>query len=107
MVFASIFTNNKVDRSKSMKYENAQNVLPEHIIELIQEYMEGGYLYIPIKYENKKVWGENTSTKNTLKRRNIEIFNRYEEGISIKKLAQQYYLTEHSIRRIIGQQKDI
>ncbi len=33
----------------------------------------------------KKVWGENTSTKNTLKRRNIEIFNRYEEGISIKK----------------------
>ncbi|EDU36508.1 hypothetical protein CLOSPO_02676 [Clostridium sporogenes ATCC 15579] len=55
MVFASIFTNNKVDRSKSMKYKNAQNVLPEHIIELIQEYMEGGYLYIPIKYENKKV----------------------------------------------------
>ncbi|EPS47617.1 hypothetical protein CFSAN002369_21103 [Clostridium botulinum CFSAN002369] len=46
-----------------MKYENAQDVLPEHIVELIQEYMEGGYLYIPIKYENKKVWGENTSTK--------------------------------------------
>ncbi len=56
-----------------MKYENAQNILPEHIIELIQEYMEGGYLYIPIKHKNKKVWGENTSTKDTLKRRNREI----------------------------------
>ncbi len=57
-----------------MKYKNAQNVLPEHIIELIQEYMEGGYLYIPIKYENKKVWGENTSTKNTLKRKKYKKF---------------------------------
>ncbi|NFA60178.1 hypothetical protein K8O96_16795 [Clostridium sporogenes] len=107
MVFASIFTNNKVDRSKNMKYENAQNLLPEHVLKLIQEYVEGGYLYIPIKYENKKVWGENTSTKDTLKRRNREIFNKYQKGISIKKLSQEYYLTEHSIRRIIRQQKNI
>ncbi|MCY6959523.1 CD3324 family protein [Clostridium brassicae] len=90
-----------------MKYENAQNVLPEYIVQLIQEYIEGGYLYIPIKCENKKVWGENTSTKDILKRRNREIFNKYNKGISIKKLAQKYYLTEHSIRRIVKQQKDI
>ncbi len=69
-----------------MKYENAQNVLPEHIIELIQEYMEGGYLYIPIKYENKKVWGENTSTKNTLKRRNIEILIDMKKEYPLKNL---------------------
>lgn len=75
-----------------MKYENAQNILPEHIIELIQEYMEGGYLYIPIKHKNKKVWGENTSTKDTLKRRNREIFNRYNSGISIKNLQKSIIL---------------
>ncbi len=69
-----------------MKYKNAQNVLPEHIIELIQEYMEGGYLYIPIKYENKKVWGENTSTKNTLKRRNIEILIDMKKEYPLKNL---------------------
>ncbi|NBI05256.1 CD3324 family protein [Senegalia massiliensis] len=90
-----------------MKYENAQNILPEYIVQLIQEYIEGGYLYIPIKYDNKKVWGENTLTKDILKRRNKEIFNKYNEGISIKKLAQKYYLSEHSIRRIIRQQKNI
>lgn len=69
-----------------MKYENAQDVLPEHIVELIQEYMEGGYLYIPIKYENKKVWGENTSTKNTLKRRNIEILIDMKKEYPLKNL---------------------
>ncbi len=90
-----------------MKYENAQNILPEHIVQLIQEYIDGGYLYIPIKYDNKKVWGENTATKEILKIRNREIFNKYNEGISIKKLAQKYYLSEHSIRRIIRQQKNI
>ncbi|EPS52452.1 hypothetical protein CFSAN002368_08145 [Clostridium botulinum A1 str. CFSAN002368] len=88
-----------------MKYENAQNVLPEHIIELIQEYMEGGYLYIPIKYENKK-FGEKILVQKYFKKK------KYRNLIDMKKeyplkLAQQYYLTEHSIRRIIRQQKDI
>ncbi len=32
-----------------MKYEKAQNILPEDVIELIQEYIDGGYLYIPRK----------------------------------------------------------
>ncbi|WXR60960.1 CD3324 family protein [Peptostreptococcaceae bacterium AGR-M142] len=90
-----------------MKYENAQNILPEYIVKLIQEHIEGGYLYIPIKNNNKKVWGENTKTKDILKKRNREIFSKYNLGISIKKLAQKYYLSEQSIRRIIRQQKDI
>ncbi|MCY6369944.1 CD3324 family protein [Clostridium ganghwense] len=107
MVFALLLTNNKVNRSKNMKYENAQNILPEYIIQLIQKHIEGGYLYIPTKCENKKAWGENSGVRDILKKRNIEIFNSYNEGMSIKKLAQKYYLTEHSIRRIIRQQKDI
>lgn len=90
-----------------MKYEKAQNILPEDVIELIQEYIDGGYLYIPRKSSNKKSWGENSGSKNDLKKRNIEIFNRYKEGISIKELTKQYYLTENSIRRIIRQEKQI
>ena len=52
-----------------MKYENAQNLLPENVIELIQKYIEGGYLYIPIKDKNKKSWGEKTGFKKDLKKR--------------------------------------
>ncbi|RXI51982.1 hypothetical protein DP124_09135 [Clostridium tetani] len=107
MIFASLFTNDKVDRSNNMKYKNAQNILPDYIIKLIQEYIEGEYLYIPINYQNKKAWGENTGARDILKIRNIEIFNNYNNGTSIKKLAQHYYLTEHSIRRIIRQEKHV
>lgn len=88
-----------------MKYEKAQNILPEDVIELIQEYMDGGYLYIPRKSSNKKSWGENSGIKNDLKKRNVEIFNKYKKGISIKELTKHYYLTENSIRRIIRQEK--
>lgn len=89
-----------------MKYEKAENILPKDVIELIQEYVDGGYLYIPRKDDNKKAWGENSGAKGSLKKRNREIFDRYNEGISVKDLNQQYYLTEHSIRRIIRQEKE-
>ncbi|WP_434799393.1 CD3324 family protein [Terrisporobacter vanillatitrophus] len=82
-----------------MKYEKAQDILPSNIIEILQEYIEGGYIYIPKK--NKKSWGENTNTKNELKKRNEEILIKYSSGKSVKDLANEYYLTESSIRRII------
>ncbi|AGF54328.1 MULTISPECIES: CD3324 family protein [Clostridium] len=89
-----------------MKYEKAQNILPQQIIEIIQNYTDGGYIYIPRKDDNKKSWGENTETKNYLKIRDNEIFNKYSSGLSVKILSQQYFLTEHSIRRIIRKQKN-
>ncbi|MBV7271497.1 CD3324 family protein [Clostridium thailandense] len=88
-----------------MKYEKAQNILPHNIIKIIQNYMDGGYLYIPRKNENKKSWGENTETKRYLKARDEEIFNIYSMGVSVKVLSEQYFLTEGSIRRIIRKQK--
>lgn len=88
-----------------MKYEKAQNILPQHIIELIQQYVDGGYLYIPRKSESKKSWGENSGIKISLKKRNNEIFNKYSNGVSIRVLSEQFYLTEDSIRRIIRGEK--
>ena len=85
-----------------MKYIKAQEVLPEEIIKMIQEYMDGGYLYIPRKAENKKSWGENSGALSELEKRNREIFNIYMKGISIKELAEMYFLSEASIKRIIG-----
>lgn len=84
-----------------MKYKKAQNVLPKDILEIVQEYIDGEYLYIPRKSDNKKSWGETSGTKLEMKKRNIEILNKYKEGISIKELSKRYYLSESSIRRII------
>ncbi|MBU5675462.1 hypothetical protein KQI88_03415 [Alkaliphilus sp. MSJ-5] len=86
-----------------MKYKKAQDILPKDILELIQEYMDGGYLYIPRKFENKRSWGESSGSKFEIRERNIEIYNKYKEGISVKQLAKEYYLSQSSIRRIICQ----
>lgn len=84
-----------------MKYKKAQDVLPQYMIEDLQKYIEGGYLYIPKKEENKKSWGENTSTKDELNKRNKEIAKKHKIGKTIEELADEYYLTGYSIRRII------
>lgn len=84
-----------------MGYIKAQNVLPEEVIKLIQEYIDGECLYIPRKIGNEKSWGEKTGTRSSLKKRNWEIFFKYIEGVTVMELARQYYLTEKSIRRII------
>ncbi|WP_027633733.1 CD3324 family protein [Clostridium hydrogeniformans] len=86
-----------------MKHEKAQDILPKDLIELIQKYIDGGYLYIPRKSNNKKSWGESSGLKHEIKKRNIEIYNRYRKSISIKQLSKEYYLSESSIRRIIYQ----
>lgn len=49
-----------------MKYVKAQDVLPEEIIEILQKYVDGKYLYIPRKNENQKAWGENSGIRKAL-----------------------------------------
>ena len=74
---------------------------------IIQEYVNGEYLYIPRKEEEQKKWGESSGSRDTLKRRNAEIYLKYINGAVILDLAQEYYLSDKSIRRIISQQKKI
>lgn len=88
-----------------MKYVKALDVLPEEIIKIIQEYVDGEYLYVPRKNENHKAWGEKSGIRKSLKVRNNEIYKKYLDGVTIDQLTQEYYLTEKSIRRIISDQK--
>ncbi len=88
-----------------MKYKNAQKILPKEIINIIQQYVDGSYLYIPRKDENRKSWGENSGFKNELIERNTQIYNSFNNGSSVKELANKYYLTQNSIRKIIREYK--
>ena len=90
-----------------MKYVKAQDVLPEEIIEILQKYVDGKYLYIPRKNENQKAWGENSGIRKSLNDRNTEIFKKYKDGTSINTLAKEYFLSEKSIRRIISDKKKL
>ncbi|WP_312114817.1 CD3324 family protein [Brevibacillus reuszeri] len=88
-----------------MKYQNAQMLLPEELVRDIQRYVQGSYLYIPVQEELKKQWGDSTGSKKLIEERNQQIARAYHSGALVKELAQQFYLTEHSIRRIIRKQK--
>ena len=46
-----------------MRYQKANEILPKELVELIQSYMDGGYVYIPRKEENRKSWGETSSAR--------------------------------------------
>ncbi|MBE6069569.1 MAG: hypothetical protein E7211_18050 [Clostridium lundense] len=105
MVFAS--TKNNFWRSKDMKYSNAQNILPDEIIKIIQEYVNGEYLYIPRKDGEQKTWGEKNGTRDKLNMRNTEIYDKYKNGTTVLDLAEEYYLSDKSIRRIITEQRKL
>jgi len=46
-----------------MRYQRANEILPEELVELIQNYIDGEYVYIPRKQENKRTWGEGTGAR--------------------------------------------
>lgn len=84
-----------------MRYEKAQDILPKEILQIVQEYIDGEYLYIPRKDENKKTWGETSGALKELDIRNRDILLKYKEGASVKGLSKEFYLSEASIRRIL------
>lgn len=85
-----------------MKYKNAKNILPKELLEEIQEYTQGDFIYIPIVGDKKMPWGEKNGTKQAIYDRNENIFKLYQEGYSIHEIVKIYNLSESSIRKIIS-----
>lgn len=88
-----------------MSYKKATQVLPRELLEQVQEYVDGEYLYIPRLTEKKKDWGSGTTTRRELQERNRRIFEAYRRGAAIADLAEEYYLSPKSIQRILSQMK--
>ena len=84
-----------------MKYIKADSILPITLIEELQNYIQGGYIYIPSKNENKKGWGELSGYKREIEKRNKKIRMDYKHGKSLEELSKSYFLSIHSIRKII------
>jgi len=84
-----------------VSYIKADEILPEEVIALIQQYVDGESIYIPRKAGNRLSWGCNTDYRAELQRRNERIRLEHAQGASPGKLAQRYHLSEKSIRRIL------
>ncbi len=90
-----------------MSYVKAELLLPQELLEMIQEYADGQYLYIPKKAENRKSWGENTASKYIIKSRDTEIYGKYKNGSPVTRLSEEYYLSTKSIQRIVLKEKKL
>lgn len=85
-----------------MSYINANIVLPKELIKEIQKYADGINLYIPKVPEPKRAY---SSYKLEICKRNQEIYGKFLQGEKVSKLAAEYFLSEKSIYRILGEMK--
>ena len=83
-----------------MKYINASDVLPENLLREVQKYAAGETLYFPKDKERKK-WGEETGARQYFRKRNEEIRQKYLQKMSIEHLADEYYLSVKTVRKIV------
>lgn len=89
-----------------MGYKNAICVLPDNLIAAIQQHIDGEYLYIPRKSENKRAWGELKNSRQLYAERNAAIFKEYKCGISVEELANKYYLSPKTVYKILSMMKN-
>lgn len=100
-MLALLFNDKKLKEWACVKYIKADSVLPIALVEELQSYIQGGYIYVPSRKGNKKEWGELSGCKYEIEQRNKKIRKDYQQGKSVDELADIYYLSVHSIRKII------
>ena len=90
-----------------MSYRKAQDVLPQELLIIIQDFIDGEYIYIPRKDALRKKWGETTNTKQELAERNARIWDDFLQGIPTEELSERYYLAPKTVQKIIAKMKAI
>lgn len=88
-----------------MGYKRGDSILPAELIQQIQKYVDGEYVYIPRLAENRKRWGDNTDIRQTLELRNQEIFRKYQSGARVSELSEEYHISTQGIYKILSKYK--
>ena len=87
-----------------MKYRNAADVLPAELLGEVQKYSSGELLYIPKADSTRSAWGSGSGARAWYAARNEEIrYRHWKENLTVPQLAEEYSLTQESIRRILYQ----
>ena len=83
-----------------MQYENAKDILPASLLEEVQKFVEGKAIYIP-KRTKREGWGEASGYRGKLNKRNSAILSRYSAGASIMEIAEEFFLSPETIKKIV------
>ena len=88
-----------------MEYLNAKDILPADLLEQVQKYAAGKYLYVPQKEDDMKAWGELSGYREQLRKRNRMIINKFQYGVTIEELSKEYFLSEETVKKIVYSKK--
>lgn len=88
-----------------MRYQNAREILPNELLEILQQYAQGICLYIPKRPENRLFWGEHTQSRRDVAERNRRIFLERQAEASVEVLAGRFFLSEKSVGRILREER--
>lgn len=89
-----------------MAYRKATDILPPGLLASVQEFVDGEYLYIPRKDENRKEWGEATDSRERLADRNRAITRAYQDGMAVPDIADRYYLSPKTVYKIVAARRN-
>jgi Mor family transcriptional regulator len=86
-----------------MKYRNAKDIFPQHLLEEIRKYIgEVGEELIYFSSANeKKKWGSISGKREEIEHRNKSIRYDFEQGMKIQELEKKYFLSQDTLRKII------
>ena len=88
-----------------MAYLNAKNVLPTALVREIQKYIDGDTIYIPSSDESERTsWGQRNGSRQRYNERNAQIVEMHESAVPVEEIAEAFYLTCDSVRKIIRKQ---
>ncbi|MGX6445674.1 CD3324 family protein [Neobacillus sp. K501] len=88
-----------------MKYVNANNILPEKLIEEIQKYIQGETIYIPKPETTYRKWGSCSGGRKFIDERNASIRRAFKTGKRISELADEHFLSIETIKKIVYSNK--
>ena len=99
----ALLPDDQIKEEASMKYYNANMILPDALVKELQTYVQGGYIYVPIEPKRQRRWGEVSGYRQELKERNRQIREAYRKGIPMERLSETYSLSLSAVRKIIYQ----
>ena len=79
----------------------AENKLPENLIREIQKYVQGETIYIPKPKTSYNKWGTRSGGKKRIEERNLSIKEAFRSGRRIDALADDYFLSIETIKKIV------
>ncbi len=88
-----------------MNYRNGKDIFPESLLKEIQKYASGQLVYIPAG-DAKRGWGQTSGYKQYLAQRNETIKSMFRAGAGVEQLADEFYLSLESIKKIVYTKED-